>query len=144
MKKYQFCGIITLFPKSHDNKESHVIILNTVYPCKHCKQEVDSNFKHCPECGEAQDHSGEEHFNIFKSFRGGGVYNMTYGATILTWEDIVELAKEQAGTGYFIGSFIPAKQGQEHHIQIVKWIPVVNGEPGLDQGAQNIEITNLE
>ena len=82
--------------------------------------------------------------NIFKAFRGGGVYNMIYGATILTWEDIAQLAGEQSGTGYFIGSYIPASQDQTNHIKISKWIPIVNGQPGLDQGAQIIEITNLE
>lgn len=121
-----------------------MIILKTVYPCEKCQQEIDPNTPHCPQCGEKQDHSNEEHFNIFKAFRGGGVYNMTYGATILTWEDIVQLAGEQSGTGYFIGSYIPASQDQPNHIKIVKWTPIINGEAGLDQGSQVIEITNLE
>lgn len=119
-------------------------ILKTVYPCKKCQQEIDPNTPHCPQCGAAQDHSNEEHFNIFKSYHGGGVYNMTFGATILTEEDIVELAKDQSGTGYFIGSFIPSAQDQPNRIKLAKWIPIINGEPGLDQGAQVIEITNLE
>ncbi len=119
-------------------------ILKTVYPCKKCQQEIDPNTPHCPQCGAAQDHSNEEHFNIFKSYHGGGVYNMTFGATILTEEDIVELAKDQSGTGYFIGSYIPSAQDQPNHVKLAKWIPIINGEPGLDQGAQVIEITNLE
>ena len=120
-----------------------MIILNTVYPCKNCKQEIDPNFKHCPECGATQDHSSEEHFNIFKpQLWGGQVYNVVYGATILSWDDIVSLAEEQENG--FIGSFVPADQDREDYIKIAKWIPVINGQPGLDQGAQVIEITNLE
>lgn len=121
-----------------------MIVLKTVYPCKQCEQEVDPNTPHCPQCGVEQDHSGEEHFNIFKSFRGGNVYNMTYGATILTEEDIVELAQDQIGSGYFIGSYIPADQDQSNKIKLTRWIPIINGQAGLDQGSQAIEITNLE
>ncbi|KKT30873.1 MAG: hypothetical protein UW16_C0004G0030 [Microgenomates group bacterium GW2011_GWC1_44_10] len=73
-----------------------MIILNTVCPCEKCQREIDPNTPHCPQCGEKQNHSCEEHFNIFKAFRGGGVYNMIYGATILTWEDIAQLAGEQS------------------------------------------------
>jgi hypothetical protein len=122
-----------------------MIILKTVYPCKNCKQEVDPNFKHCLECGAIQDYSGDEHFNIFRrQLWGGEQYSMVYGATILSYDDIVELAEEQSGEGCFIGSFIPAEQDREHHIKLAKWIPIVNGQPGLNQGSQTIEISNLE
>lgn len=121
-----------------------MINVQTVYPCGNCHRDIDPRTPHCPQCGSAQDHSGEEHFNLFRAYGGGEVYNLVYGGIILSWEDILQLASNRPGKGYFIGSFIPKDQVAGNTIRVAKWIPVIEGRPGLDQGGQEIQITNLE
>ncbi len=129
-------------------------LINTVYPCGVCNEEIDPTASYCQHCGAKQKPVNEKlHYTVFHRRIGSeGAFHISFGGHILTLEDATELflnsADRYEGRDVYIGSYLLGTSDEidedtrTYHVQ--HWIKLHPNGPQFDKGPQDVIVTRLE